>query len=65
MASNGNGLNIPTRTHDEGEEITADHDRNLENITPDVDYRTRPPAEGSCSNLSGRQSVAALNVYTC
>jgi hypothetical protein len=59
LTSNGNDLNIPTGTHDGGERITADHDVNLESGTPKVDNRKSLPAEGSCSNLSGRQSMCS------
>jgi hypothetical protein len=59
VMSNGNGLYIPTGTHDGGERMTADHDVNLESGTLKVDNRKSLPAEGSCSNLSGRQCVCS------
>jgi hypothetical protein len=52
-------LDIPTRTRDGGGRMTADHDVNLESGTPKVDNRNSLPAEGSCSNLSGIQSVCS------
>jgi hypothetical protein len=59
LTSNGNDLDIPRGTHDGGERMTADHDVNLESSTPKVDNRKILPAEKSCSDLSGRQSLCS------
>lgn len=37
--------------------MTSDHNVNLENSTPQAHNRKSLPAEGFCSNLSGKQSV--------
>jgi hypothetical protein len=61
LTSNGNDLDFPTGTYDGGERMAADHDVNLESGTPKADNRKSLPAEGSCSNLSGRQYVCSRN----
>jgi hypothetical protein len=59
LTSNANDSDIPTGTHGGGERMTADHDVNLESVTPKLDNRKSLPAEGSCSNLYGGQSMCS------